>query len=187
MEWDKKRNNCQMFDFLRILIKFFDQNNISYMLSGSVAMSTYTLPRFTRDFDFIVHLKKGDASQLAAHFKEGYYCDEDAIQEAVQKKGMFNIIDYKSNYKADFVILKDEPYRQEEFLRRRQIDFQDMKIYIVSPEDLLLSKLIWIQQLQSSQQMEDIKLLTGITDLDWKYIHHWIKTLKLNTFDLIKT
>ena len=48
-----------MFDFLKTLIQFFTENNIQYMLSGSVAMSIYTLPRFTRDFDFIVHLESG--------------------------------------------------------------------------------------------------------------------------------
>jgi hypothetical protein len=176
-----------MFDFLKILVHFFEQNHISYMLSGSVAMSTYTEPRFTRDFDFIVHLKPADASLLATYFKEGYYCDEDAIREAIRNKGMFNIIDHKSNYKADFIILKDELYQQLEFSRRRQINFMDMKINIVSPEDLLLSKLIWIQQIQSGLQIEDIKSLWKINNLDKNYIHQWIATLKLNTFDLINS
>src|SRR5882757_11149317 len=84
------------------------------------------------------------------------------LNEAIRNKSLFNIIDYKSNYKADFVILKDEPYRQEEFRRRRQIEFLDMKIYLVSPEDLLLSKIIWIQELQSSLQAEDIKTLSQV-------------------------
>src|SRR5689334_22869772 len=119
-----------MIEFLRILIDFFDKNNIAYMLSGSMAMSTYTVPRFTRDFDFVIHLKPGDALLLSANFRDGYYCDEDSIKEAITNKGLFNIIDHKSNYKADFVILKDEPYRQEEFGRRRQIDFLDMKINV---------------------------------------------------------
>lgn len=175
-----------MFDFLRILIQFFDKNNIPYMLSGSMAMSTYTGPRYTRDFDFIVHLKLSDVSLLTNYFKEGYYYDEESISDAIKTKGMFNIIDHKSNYKADFVILKDEPYRQEEFRRRLHIDFLDLKIYCVSPEDLLLSKLIWIQQLQSALQKEDIMLLSEKKGMDWNYIRHWIDTLKLNTFGLIK-
>ncbi|GEM_PF-6031534 len=33
-----------MFDFLRVLINFFDKNQIAYMLSGSMAMSAYTGP-----------------------------------------------------------------------------------------------------------------------------------------------
>ena len=155
------------------------------MLSGSMAMSAYTLPRFTRDFDFIVHLKPETIPQLTDYFKEGYYCDEDSVREAIKNKSMFNIIDHKSNYKADFVILKNEPYRQMEFSRRRQIVFLDMKIYIVAAEDLLLSKLIWIQQIQSSIQMEDINALWHINDIDKNYIHHWIASLKLNTFDLL--
>ena len=175
-----------MFDFLRILVQFFDKYNIPYMLSGSMAMSTYTGPRYTRDFDFIVHLKLSDVLSLTEYFKEGYYFDKDSIVGAIKDKGMFNIIDYRSNYKADFVILKDEPYRQMEFSRRRQIDFLDIKIYIVSPEDIFLSKLIWIQQLQSELQKEDIRLLSEIKGIDWNYMMHWINILKLNTFDLIK-
>jgi hypothetical protein len=42
------------------------------MLSGSVALSVYTLPRATRDFDFIIHLKPEDADAFVANFKEGY-------------------------------------------------------------------------------------------------------------------
>lgn len=174
-----------MFDFLRAIISFFQKNNIPYMLSGSVAMSTYVLPRFTRDFDFIVHLKPGDALLLSNHFKDGYYCDEESIVDAISRKSMFNIIDHKSFYKADFVILKNEAYRIKEFERRRQMDFLDMKISIVSPEDLFLSKLIWIQQLKSEQQILDIKLLAEIRELDWNYIRSWIKELKLDTFGII--
>jgi hypothetical protein len=173
-----------MLQFLRILIRFFEQNNISYMLSGSVAMSTYTLPRFTRDFDFIVHLKPEDVAPLMEQFSDGYYCDEDAVKEAIISKGMFNIIDHKSSYKADFMILKDEPYRLTEFDRRKKVNFLEMSVYIVSPEDLLISKLIWVQQVQSGLQMEDIKALVELPEMDWVYIRKWINILKLHNFNL---
>jgi len=55
---------------------------------------------------------------LVDHFKEGYYCDNDAVKDAVQRKSMFNIIDYTSGYKADFVILKDDDFRLTECNRR---------------------------------------------------------------------
>lgn len=154
------------------------------MLSGSVALSIYTLPRATRDFDFVVHLTLKDIRPVIEYFKEGYYCDMDAVKEAIQNRSMFNIIDHSSGFKADFVILKNEPFRQTEFNRRREIDFYGMPVYIVSPEDLLLSKLIWIQDFQSNIQMDDIKNLTALHDLDWNYIQNWIQSLKLNTFNL---
>lgn len=174
-----------MFDFLRILIHFFDSNKIPYMLSGSVAMSLYVEPRFTRDYDFVVHLQEENINDLLDFFKEGYYCSEEAVRDAVKRRSMFNIIDHKSGYKADFVILKNEPFRQAEFERRQQVKFLEMNINIVSPEDLLLSKIIWIQEIQSGVQMEDIKLLAGVEEIDWKYVNSWIKELNLKTFNLL--
>lgn len=120
------------------------------------------------------------------YFKEGYYCDEDAIIDAIRNKSMFNIIDHQTGFKADFIILKDEPYWQEEFLRRKPVDFMDTKLYVVSPEDLLLSKIIWIQQIHSSLQKEDIRNIAENLDLDWTYIRFWIGKLNLKTFGLIK-
>ncbi|HEX6169374.1 MAG TPA: hypothetical protein VFZ33_06745 [Chitinophagaceae bacterium] len=174
-----------MFDFLRVLIGFFEKQNISYMLSGSVAMSLYTQPRFTRDYDFVVNLKPEHINELLKNFKEGYYLNDESVKEAIRKKSMFNIIDHKSGYKADFVILSDEPFRQTEFRRQKKMKFLEMIISVVSPEDLLLSKIIWIQEIQSGVQMEDIKLLSEVEGLDWNYINSWIKELNLKTFNLL--
>ena len=98
---------------------------------------------------------------------------------------MFNIIDHASGFKADFVVLKDSAYRKNEFERRIQIELFNMKVFIVSPEDLLISKLIWIQDFQSNLQIEDIKSLIKYKSLDIAYVHFWIEKLKLNTFTLI--
>ena len=174
-----------MIDFLKILIEYFQKNNIAYMLSSSVALSIYSLPRFTRDFEFVVQLQPKDVRPLMESFKEGYYCDEEAVKEAIKNKGMFNIIDHKSGYKADLIILKDEPYRLAEFERRNPVAFLNSQIYLVSPEDLIISKLIWIQQSHSSLQMEDIKSLLELKDLDTAYIRKWITALKISTFNLL--
>ena len=175
-----------MFDFLRILIHFFNENNIPYMLSGSVAMSLYTQPRFTRDYNFVAHLKDTDVKKFIRSFSDGYYFNEESMRDAMNAKSMFNIIDHKSGYKADFVILKNESFRQTEFERRRELKFLNMPISVVAPEDLLISKIIWIQELQSGVQMEDIKLLSKVEELDWKYINNWVEKLNLKTFNLLE-
>lgn len=173
-----------MLDFFKKIIDVLDELEIEYMLSGSVAMGVYILPRATRDFDFIIHLKPNDIDAFVERFNEGYYCDIDAIKDAVKRKSIFNIIDHHSGYKADFVILKNEAFRQEEFARKIQIEYFDKNINIVSAEDLLLSKLIWIQHIQSAIQMEDIKMLASIETLDRNYIKNWIVKLNLTTFNL---
>jgi hypothetical protein len=156
------------------------------MLSGSVAMSLYIVPRATRDFDFIIHLESKDIDRFIANFEDGYYCDKDAIQDAINRRSMFNIIDHASGFKADFVVLRPDPFRQMEFSRRVQIDFYGQVVYVVSVEDLLISKLIWIQTYQSPIQMEDIKNLASLDNLDWDYIKTWIDKLKISTFNLLE-
>ncbi len=64
-------------------------------------------------------------------------------------------------------------------------DFLNLPIYIVTAEDLLITKLVWIQQLQSNIQMEDIKNLKVLEGLDWEYINTWVRNLNLNTFELL--
>lgn len=175
-----------MLSFFQKITDVLDQYEIPYMLSGSIALGLYTVPRMTRDIDFVIHLEAKNLDLFVDSFKEGFYCDRDGIRDAmVGPVKMFNIIDHESGYKADFVVLKDDPYRQEEFSRRVQVNYIGKDIYVVSPEDLLISKLIWIQEYQSHLQVEDIKSLANIEGLDWDYIWKWIKQLKLRTFNLI--
>ncbi|MFT4022453.1 MAG: hypothetical protein QM664_01565 [Flavihumibacter sp.] len=174
-----------MIPFFEKITDTLEALKIPYMLSGSVAMSVYIVPRATRDFDFVISLLQKDIDLFVQQFTEQYYCDKEAVKDAVQQRSMFNIIDPLSGFKADFVILKDEPYRQEEFSRRKKVAFMSRPIFLVSPEDLILSKLIWIQDIQSTQQADDIKNLSALPDLDWVYIKKWINRLAIRTFDLL--
>jgi len=175
-----------MLPFFQKITDVLDQYNIPYMLSGSIAMGLYVVPRMTRDIDFIIHLDPKNLDFFVNSFKDGFYCDRDVVKEAIETPiKMFNIIDHATGYKADFVVLKNDAFRQEEFNRRVQMEFYGKKIYVVSAEDLLISKLIWIQDIQSAIQMEDIRNLVAIDHLDREYISKWVKKLNLRTFDLL--
>ncbi|MEP6610355.1 MAG: DUF6036 family nucleotidyltransferase [Mucilaginibacter sp.] len=175
-----------MFDFFKKIIDYFDSRHIPYMLSGSIAMSMYVVARATRDIDFVVHLQPKDVDDFVNYFEGAYYCSKEAVVDAIQRQSMFNVLDHATGYKADFVIRKNSEYRLVEFERKQIIEFYGLKVNIVSQEDLLISKIIWIQQLQSGVQMEDIKNLSLIPDLHWDYINAWIKKLNLNTFNLFR-
>jgi hypothetical protein len=175
-----------MFKFLEIIIAFFERYQIPYMLSGSVAMSIYAVPRSTRDLDFVASIKIEDVDKIVEFFKEGYYCEKDSILDAIKSKSIFNIIDYLSGFKADIVILKNTPFRINEFNRREQHIFEGYPVYVVTKEDLLISKVIWIQEFQSNIQKEDIITLWNVASVDREYVIFWIKELNLNTFGLLK-
>lgn len=174
-----------MIDFFHKVIDVLAEEKIPYMLSGSVAMGLYVMPRATRDFDFVVLLEPKNIRSFVSHFGEGYYCTISSIEDAIKFQTMFNIIDHKSGYKADFVILKSQQFRLVEFERRQKFTYFGKEVYVVSVEDLLISKLIWIQEIQSNLQKSDIEQLWESANLDKVYIKKWIGKLNLKTFGII--
>jgi hypothetical protein len=49
---------------------------------------------------------------------------------------------------------------------------------MVSPEDLLLSKLHWAKDSRSELQLKDARsLIACVSDLDWGYIETWAEDL----------
>ncbi|MFN0200238.1 MAG: hypothetical protein ACKVTZ_01885 [Bacteroidia bacterium] len=139
----------------------------------------------TRDIDIVIALKEEDVSNFVTSFEHGFYCDSEDIKNQVKRKGMFNLIDLTTITTIDFIVKKETEYRQIEFERRQKSDIYGFEFWLVSPEDLILSKLEWIQIYQSDRQLMDITNLLEIQTLDKAYILHWINQLNLNTFDLI--
>jgi len=173
-----------MVSLLLKVVKKLEELEIPYMISGSVALINYTTPRMTRDIDFVINLLPIHVEKFVEAFT-GFYLHRPSIEEEVRRKGMFNLIDNETGYKIDFIVRKEEEYRIVEFERRQKTDVLGVQTWIVSLEDLTISKLIWIQQLQSDKQKEDISNLLENPTIDKEYLKFWIEKLKLNTFNLL--
>jgi len=55
---------------------------------------------------------------------------------------------------------KREDYRLHEFTRRIRLKAADFEIWVVSKEDLILSKLHWARESHSERQLADVEDLT---------------------------
>ena len=172
-------------DLLKRITIALDSKGINYMLSGSVAMNSYTVPRMTLDIDIVIELREENLSLFLSLFDDGYYINHDSVTNEVKRQGMFNVIDHETGFKIDFIVRKDSTYRKHEFERRKKVKMGDTVIWMVSPEDLIISKIIWIQQLKSEKQINDIQNLLAIPGLDKEYIDYWCRELQLNTYKLI--
>ncbi len=172
-------------NLLQLITKTLESQDIPYMLSGSLASSLYTIPRATRDIDLIVELQEGHVITFLEAIKNKYYYHEPTIKEEIKRYGMFNIIHLESGYKIDFIIRSMHPFEIQKFQRRKQIDYLGVKIWVITLEDLIISKLNWIQQLESELQKRDIESLLENEDADMNYIKKWCKELKLKTYNLI--
>lgn len=174
---------------LHYVCSWFNQNQIPYMVTGSVALNIYLLPRSTYDIDIVVEIPYRKVNEFLKLFETDFYIHHETVKTELSHRGigMFNVIDHKSGYKIDFIVLQNKPYEIEKFNNRKTFNFEDIPISVCRPEDLVISKLQWIQELQSERQMNDIRNLLQYPNLDINYIEHWISELKLQTFDLFRT
>lgn len=132
---------------------------IAYMLTGSVALSYYAEPRMTRDVDLVVELAGRDPASIVALFTPDYYISETDVRRALAASTMFNVLHLQNVVKLDFIVRKDTPYRRREFERRHQVQLPGFKAWIVSREDLILSKLVWAKDSASELQLRDVRAL----------------------------
>lgn len=172
------RKMTDQFSILKLVTERLDALGIAYMLTGSIAAGYYAQPRMTRDIDLVVELEPTDAEGVVAAFTPEFNCDVDVIRDAIARQSLFNLIHVEAVAKVDFVVRKDIPYRREEFRRRRHVEIGGHPLWIVSPEDLILSKLTWAKTSRSEMQLRDVRqLLTSVPTLDQTYLDRWAADL----------
>lgn len=165
---------------LEDVVSRLDGAGIPYMVSGSMALNYYGPPRMTRDIDLVVELAPGSVSGFIGAFAEGYYLEPDAVGRAASEQGMFNLIRLDGVVKVDFIVRKNTEYRRLEFSRRRRVRFESVDLFIVSAEDLILSKLEWARDSRSDLQLGDVRgLLAAAPGLDRAYLDDWAARLGL--------
>lgn len=165
-------------DILRDVSEKLTSAGIAFMLTGSVAMSYYAIPRMTRDIDIVAALTGNDIEKISGLFGSDYYVSDEAVNDAIRRKSMFNIIHFESVIKVDFIVLGDTPYDASAFGRRKRLALSDFQTTIISPEDLILSKLVWAKDSTSEMQLGDVRNLLA-AGCDLNYVRRWAEALSV--------
>lgn len=176
-------NNITELDVLKDVTTRLINNGHDYMLTGSFAMNYYAQPRMTRDIDIVVVLESRDTRRITEIFDDDYYVSREAVEEAIKNYTVFNLVHFESLVKVDMIIRKQEIYRRHEFDRRTQVEITDFKVWIVSKEDLILSKLYWAKESGSEMQLGDVRNLLA-TPVDIQYLMQWAAELGVD--DLLR-
>ena len=163
-------------DIVRDVSARLDGAHIGYMLTGSMAMNYYAQPRMTRDIDVVVELRPADAARVVQLFSPDYYVSREAVDSSIARQSLFNLIHHESVIKVDCIVRKQSEFRLAEFNRRQRIKIEDFETWIVSKEDLILSKLFWAKDSRSELQLRDVKNLVA-TGCDRAYIQRWTEEL----------
>lgn len=169
-------------DVIHRIIDILDAANVPYMLTGSFASSLHGMPRATQDIDLVIAPTADSLEALLNHFPEDrYYVSRATAFDAYRRHSLFNVIDFATGWKIDFIVRKPRDFSSVEFERRAPAHVLGTTVFVASPEDVLLSKLEWAKLAQSERQIEDAAGIMRIQgqDLDTAYIEHWAQTLGL--------
>lgn len=171
---------------LKKIVKILQKLQISYLVTGGVAVVIWGRPRFTADIDLIIELKKEKVKKLIAALKTEGYIDEDAVNEALKNISEFNFIDNDTHMKVDFWILANSAFDRSRLKRVVIKRIAGQNICFSSPEDLILKKLLWFKDSKSTRQLEDIYSVMAIikAKLDYDYLRRWAK--KQNTLGILE-
>ena len=170
-------------ELLTIAAAACERLGIRYYATGSMASSYYGEPRNTRDVDVVVALSPDQADSLCAEFSSpDWYVSEDAARDAVRRRGMFNVLRPDANLKIDFVVVKDTPLERSTLARARAITTTaGTQVQMISPEDLILNKLLFFKEGESDKHLHDIggMLRQMGAEMDFRYLGEWVGRLEL--------
>jgi hypothetical protein len=84
--------------------------------------------------------------------------------------------------KVDVIVRKNTAYRIEEFRRRRIVDVDGHPLWMIAPEDLILSKLLWAKDSRSELQLRDVRGILALQGaaLDAGYLDRWATSLSVD-------
>lgn len=168
-----------------LLVKVTDklrQLKIPYMITGGIAVIFFGRPRLTHDFDLVVTIKPEQISGLVRAFQDEFYISQEAVQNALHKQSMFNMVHFDSGIKVDFWIIQANEFDRKRFERRQKHRYRGKEIYFSSPEDVILKKVLWFKESEIQKHLEDaLGILEIQENLDLNYLKIWADKLGIQT------
>jgi hypothetical protein len=117
---------------------------------------------------------------LAAFRPDDFYVSEQAAQDAVLRRGQFNIIHPASGHKVDIIVARQDGWGRTQLARReRTLLLPDLPGYAASREDVILGKLWYYTEGGSEKHLRDIAGILNASDkpIDTSYIANWAERI----------
>ena len=170
---------CEILLTIGRVVRILRAQGVPFHLTGGLAAIFYGEPRVTQDIDLVVQLAYQQDSLNALHsaLTPEFLIDPAAMEDAVKRKGLFQVLDKETFIKVDFHVGEAVP---GELSRSCMVEIDEgFELPMVSREDAILSKLLWIKK-GSSRSREDLTAMLRRQDpMNLEYIEHQAKSLSV--------
>ena len=142
-----------------------------FAFTGGLATITYGDPRTTRNVDLIMKINPWErdfADKLADILSDDFFFSIESCREAIDEQTMFQAIDKETMFKVDIHLSDIVPGSCD---RRCNVRIPTGRIVpMVSPEDSILSKLVWIKLGSGISRKDVVAMLRVQENLDTEYL-----------------
>src|SRR6266508_3081528 len=185
-----KNKPLDIASFLKLVIEALEAAKVEYLIGGAIAEWAWGEPRASQDLDLVVNIPIKSVHKVSPELnkREMVIRGEIFLDNILEDRAdlPINAIHMYSGLKADLYPLREgDELRQSAFQRRERVDYGPPigKVYIHSPEDLILYKLIYFGLSQQSKHSRDIAAILRAkkNDLDMDYIEQWATRLGLSS------
>lgn len=157
---------------LHAAVDAVESGGYAYLIYGGLAAGIWGEPRYTEDVDLVLFVPERDAYKfLREAEKHGFAVDEDLALQQIQVNGWARLPFGRkdSPWHLDLT-LGDTPFDESALKRRREVTLFERHVWVASPEDLILYKLI----AGRDQDKVDVRHI-GIRQaaLDSAYLRTW--------------
>ena len=176
--------------FLKLVLDALKAAHVDYLIGGAIAEWAYGEPRATQDIDIVINLPMESIGKLSKELenRDMLVPPEIILDTLLEDRAdiPINAIHMYSGLKADlYPVREGDELRLSAFQRREHVDYGPPigKVYIHSPEDLILYKLMYFGLSQQSKHSRDIAaiLKSKKNELDMAYIEPWASRLGLSS------
>ena len=155
------------------VVKALEECGIPFLLSGSFASNYYGIPRSTRDADFVLQSQRAVGPDFAQQLGEDFILEPQLSFET--NTGTFRQVLRlkKKTFKVELFLLSQDPHDQARFSRRREVQLFERRVWLPSPEDVVITKLRWARGKDKDDARDVMAVQQG--KLDWAYIEEWCR------------
>jgi hypothetical protein len=168
------------------LMALFERMQIRHAVMGGIAVRAYGIPRPTFDVDFTIAI---DRSRLVELYQAvsalGYTVSEEYTKGWIDQVAGMPLVRFRLYLEGRSVdvdvFLAESAYQDQLLSRRRHAVVDDRPVWLVSPEDLVLLKLIAARP-RDMLDVADVLFTQG--QLDIEYMRIW--ATKLGVLDRLE-
>ena len=154
------------------IVAILEKLDRPFAFTGGLAAITYGDPRTTCDVDLVMEVNPWEsdfAETLADLLGDDFFFSVEGCREGIEEQTMFQAIDKETMFKIDFHLSDLVPGSCE---RRRYVKIPTgQTVPMVTQEDSILSKLVWIK-LGSGRSRKDVVAMLRVQqeNLDNDYL-----------------